>query len=296
MLAHTQLFYYQDAPPLISALTSSKYHMKWTWLVDLPASMWDAYVAVQDSRVYVTGGGSPVDDAYDHTFVFNINTDHWSWLPPSGHYYGIPCIIGKKLAIIGGILSVTDEYTNKVSTFDETSQTWISYYPDLLNVRCRPGVVTHQEHVIVAGGQINDIFLDEIEVFNWMENTSWRKSSVILPEPMLNFTPTIANNQLFIVGHSSVLLKCSSNAFMIPVEDIIRLDNEQQASTKWVKMNSTTHLYTALIPDMFPPVVVGGRAADGAPTSDISMYDVFKKSWRKISSLSSARNQPVLQK
>jgi len=170
----------------------------------------------------------------------------------------------------------------------------MSYYPDLLQVRFRPGVVTHREHVIVGGGEMNDTLQGEIEVFNWIENSSWRKSSVNLPEPMLNFTPTIANNQLFIVGYSSLLLKCSSNAFMIPVEDITRLDNKQHASTKWIKINSTTHLYTALIPDMSPPVVVGGRAADGTPTSDISMYDVSKKSWREISSLSSARSEVAI--
>jgi len=43
----------------------------------------------------------------------------------------IPHIIGGKLTVIGGLLSATDSPTNKVSTFDETSQTWSSYYPDL---------------------------------------------------------------------------------------------------------------------------------------------------------------------
>ena len=49
----------------------------------------------------------------------------------SGNYFGIPHIIGGKLTIIGGRLSATEQRTNKVSTFDEASQTWISYYPDI---------------------------------------------------------------------------------------------------------------------------------------------------------------------
>ena len=72
-------------------------------------------------------------------------------LPPSGHYYAIPHIIGGKLVIIGGRLSATKKRTNKVSTFDKDSQTWTSYYPDLLSVRSKPGVVSHLEHVIVTG-------------------------------------------------------------------------------------------------------------------------------------------------
>ena len=133
------------------ALTSGRYHIKWTQLADLPAPLYGACVAVQHHKIYVTGG-SPVDDAKHQVYVYNINTDQWGQLPPSGHYYGIPHVIGARLAIIGGCLSAAEEMTNKVSTFDEDSQTWSSYYPDLLSVRYRPGVVSHLEHVIVAGG------------------------------------------------------------------------------------------------------------------------------------------------
>ena len=83
--------------------------------------------------------------------------------------------------------------TNKVSTFDEDSQTWTSYYPDLLSVRSKPGVVSHLEHVIVAGGDKGDdttVTLDDIEVLNWMENPHWRRVSIKLPVPMYNYTVT----------------------------------------------------------------------------------------------------------
>ena len=83
---------------------------------------------------------------------YDINTDQWGQLPPSGHYYGIPHIIGGKLVIISGCLAATEKITNKVSTFDDYSRTWTSYYPGLFSVRSKPGVVSHLEHVIVAGG------------------------------------------------------------------------------------------------------------------------------------------------
>ena len=77
------------------------------------------------------------------------------------------------MAIIGGCLSATKKRTNKVSTFDKTIQTWTSYYLDLLSVRSKPGVVTHQEHVIVARGGLDDTTLaqDNIEVLNWVKKT-----------------------------------------------------------------------------------------------------------------------------
>ena len=112
------------------ALTSGRYHIKWTQLADLPVQLFAAYVAIQQHKIYVTGD-SPVEDAIHQVYVYDINTDQWGQLPPSGHYYGIPHIIGGKLVIIGGRLSATKKRTNKVSTFDEDSQTWTTYYPDL---------------------------------------------------------------------------------------------------------------------------------------------------------------------
>ena len=96
----------QEAPPLMPALTSSRYHIKWTQLADLPVPLYDAYVAVQHHKIYVTGGDSPVQDAVHNVYVYDINTDQWGQLPPSGHYKGTPHIIGGRLAIIGGRLSV----------------------------------------------------------------------------------------------------------------------------------------------------------------------------------------------
>ena len=161
----------QEAPPLLPALTSGRCRVKWTRLADLPAPQCSTHVAVYGHKIYVAGANSPVESAVHQVYVYNINTDQWGQLPPSGHYYGIPHIIGGKLAIVGGWLSATKERTNKVSTFDDGSQTWTSYYPDLLSVRSAPGVVSHQEYVIVAGGIRTDVGIvhDDIEVLNWIE-------------------------------------------------------------------------------------------------------------------------------
>ena len=283
------------------ALTSGRYQIKWTQLANLPAPMYQAYVTVQDKKVYFADGVSPVDDAEHQVYVYDVNTDHWDQLPPSGHYDGVPHIVGGKLAIIGGVLSATDEITNKVSTFDESSQTWTSYYPDLLSVRSRPGVVTHLEHVIVAGGGalINKtpVVQDDIEVLNWMKNSHWLKVSINLPVPMATFTPIITDDHLLIVGYDDSKVERDRKAYKIPVDDITRSGKHQktsETSTKWITMTNDTHWYTALVPSSFPPVVIGGEDQSGTPTSDIKMYDDSSKSWKNISSLSSARSDVAI--
>ena len=285
------------------ALSSGRYHIKWIQLADLPVPLHSAHagVAVQYHKIYVAGD-SLVEDAKHQVYVYDVNTDQWGQLPPSGHYYGIPHIIGGRLAIIGGRLSATKKMTNKVSTFDEDSQTWTSYYPDLLSVRSKPGVISHLEHVIVAGGvrptaedYDTPVVQDNIEVLNWIENSHLRKVSIKLPAPMYAFTPTISDDHLLIVGYNIADTKRVKSTHKIPVANITASIDQQHNSdtpTKWTVLTATDHWDTFLVPSSSPPVVVGGEDKTGTiPTADIKMYDNSNKLWKKIGSLSSARSR-----
>ena len=277
----------QEPPLLLPALTSGRYHIMWTQLADLPVPLHDACVAVQHHKIYVTGS-SPVKDAKHQVYFYNINTDQWGQLPPSGHYYGILHIIDGRLAIIGGRLSATSKVTNKVSTFDEDSQTWTSYYPDLLSVRSKPGVVSHLEHVIVAGGALDDNTDHvDIEILNWIENSHWRRVSIKLPVPMYGFIPTISDGHL-LIGRHNPSYTCKK-FYKIPVANITA---PMYTPTKWTELTLPTHWFTDLVPNTSPPVVVGGEDTAGTIlTADIKMYDNSNKSWKKIGSLSSARTR-----
>ena len=265
-------------------------------MADLPVPLYDEYVAVQDKKLYIAGGDSPFEDATDQVYMYDINTDQWGQLPPSGHYYGIPHIIGGRLAIIGGCLSATNNITNKVSTLDEGSQTWTSYYPDLVSARSTPGIVSHLEHVIVAGGtrptaedDDTPVVQDDIEILNWIENSHWRKVSIKLPVPMYSFTPTISDDCLLIGGYCP--FETCKHFYNTPVANITASNHNSDRSTKWTELTTPAHLFTNLVPNTSPPVVVGGEDVTGTPTADIKMYDTSNKSWKKVGSISSARSR-----
>jgi len=178
-------------------LTSDRYHIKWTQLANLPAPIYYPYVTVQDKKVYVAGGDSPDDDTEHQVYIYDVNTDHWGQLPPSGHYYGIPHIIGGKLVVIGRRLSATKKLTNKVSTFDDK-------LGHLIILTSQLGANQEWLHTwkmsLLPGGDTT--VQDDIEVLNWVENSHWRKVSINLPVPMYGFTPIIANNHYVIVGYA----------------------------------------------------------------------------------------------
>ena len=293
-----------DAPPLLPTLTSGKYHIKWKRLADFPAAMNNAHLAVQGGKVYVSGGNSSVEDAEYQVFVYEIDNDRWGQLPTPDHCWTIPHIIGGKLTLIGGRLKGTYKQTNKVSTFDQTKQSWVSYYPNLLSGRSLPGVVTHAKHVIVAGGTSDGGVLDDIEILDWVENSQWKRVSVCLPVPMYALQLTIFSDDLFIVGYVNVGIQFDRHVHKIPVAQLIASSADQphngftklvqfaqNAFTKWAQLTQTTHRGSYLVSGLFPLTVVGGLDTKHEPTADIMMYDSSIENWKKIDSLSLARSR-----
>ena len=243
-------------------------------------------------------------------YVYDLDTDCWDQLPPPGHYLGIPQIVGGRLVIFGGRQSDTKERTNKVSTFDRTTQSWVSHYPDMLSIRNKPGVATYHEHVIVAGGDQGEgdqsMAQDDIEILNWIENTKWVKVATYLPVPMFGIKTTIAENCMYIVSFDGTNRKHYNGAYMIPVSDIMNSTNKksstvQEQSTihkhsasqkEWTKLVPTTHYHTALLPGSSPPVVVGGKdhsTKGNASTEDIKIYDESRHVWKTIGLLSNPK-------
>ena len=288
----------QDVPPLVSICNGNKYYIKWKRLADLPAAIFGAKVAVQDKKIYVSGGGGPVKDAQHQVYVYDTDNDRWGQLPTPDHYYAVPHIIGGKLTLIGGRLIATNKRTNKVSTFDYTKQSWVSYYPNLLSLRNLPGVGSHMEYVIVAGGARGDntpVVLDDIEILDWVENSQWKRVAIHLPVPMFDIQLTVANDHLFVVGYINVNLNFDNHVYKLPVSLITDSANQLQcASTGWVELTQTTHWCSSLVTGLSSEslIVLGGRdEMYTAAVANIMMYDESTEKWKEIDSLSFARSR-----
>jgi len=269
--------------------------MKWTALAYLPVPLSETYAAFNGQRIYVTGCASPFEDAVHQVYVYDCPTNKWYRLPPSGHYYGIPHIIGGKLAIIGGRLTETSQRTNKVSTFDKVTHKWTSFYPDMVSVRSRPGVVTYLEYVIVAGGMVdNKNCSNDIEILNWIENCPWMKVSTTLPVPMYAFSPVVANEHFYIVGYANSEWFNSREAYSILVEKLISLYTKRSSS--WNKLPQFPCVCTSLIPNLSTPVAIGGYVFEHnqkVSTQNMYMYG-SNKEWQQVGRLTSPRSQSAV--
>ena len=218
--------------------------------------------------------------------MYDTDNDRWGRLPTPDHYYAIPHIIGGKLTLIGGRLIATNKRTNKVSTFDHTKQSWVSYYPNLLSVRNLPGVVTHMENVIVAGGAKGDdtpVVLDDVEILDWVENSHWKRVAIILPVPMCELQLTISNDHLFVVGYTNVKLNYDKHVYKLPVTLITNPAHQPHCTfTGLVELTQITHSYSSLVTGLSSLIVVGGRDAIYMTIANIMMYDNSTKNGRKL--------------
>ena len=240
--------------------------------------------------MYVTAGSAPDDKTKNNVYCYNTNTDHWTVLPQPGHRFGVLHMLDDKLTIFGGYDPVTRQYHNKVTTYNNATNSWCSEYPDMLNIRYMPGVITYNNYVIVMGGLSSpDNIHDSIEIMDYHHELQWKNVSVKLPVPMWNIKPTISGNNITIVGYGNAGGRCSGY-YQIAIEEILDQPLSTSAtSNKWKKLSNAHYFNTATVPYSNPPVIIGG-SVKGVPTCDITLYDSSKNSWRKVDSLTSARD------
>jgi len=274
----------------MEALQTKQYHLKWEKCADLPRRMYSTSVVVDDNNVYVTAGGTPMDETRNYVYSYDIVTDQWNTLPPSGHRAGVLCMVDDTLSIFGGQGSFTFECLNKVTTYNKDTNSWTTYYPNMIHKRFRPGVVTYGDHVIVMGGEYeSNKYHDNIETMNWHKKSPWRQVSTKLPVPMCNINPTIAGEYLLIVGYSAAGGR-NNGSYQLPVASITSLSSSDQVGSQWEQLSSAPLFDTVTVPYSNPPLIIGGNDVKGVSTSDISLYDTSKKSWIPVDSLTTARS------
>ena len=257
--------------------------------------MYAAYVAVSNGTIYCTGTCPDEDNEHD-VYCCDVKTNQWKRLPRPGHRLGVIHMVDDKLTIFGGRNPTTIKHHNKVTTYNSKTNSWYSCYPDMLQNRDRPGVITSDDHVIVMGGSSGpDTYLDSIEVMNYRQQLQWKEVSLHLQVPMYGINPTISGDYITIVGYSDNKGR-DKGYYQISTQEIIS-SLDQPLSTgavtrQWQELSTATYWGTTTVPYSNPPVIIGGYSHSnqgGAPTSDVSLYESSKNLWKNVDSLTTAR-------
>ena len=273
------------------ALQSGNYEIGWTRCTNLPAPMYGASVAGDNQTIYVAAGCAPDVDTYNKIFCYKIKSGKWSQLPSPGHNLGILCMVDGKLTVFGGHNAVDKTSTNRVSTLFPDTNSWIGHFPNMVNVRTKPGVAVYMEYIIVAGGARDKTnFNNDIEILNWQQpHLGWELVDIILPVPMWAMSLTVSSDKVYIVGYTQAKGR-SASVYQIPVMAILEQGfySNELPTEYWIKLRSAPHHDTALVPGSDPPVIVGGNS-HGLGTKDICVYIPSENCWKTCASLSSPR-------
>ena len=119
-------------------------------------------------------GAAPDNDTYNYVAIYHdINSNQWNRLPPPGQSRGSLQIINSKLTVIviGGWDNITNKITNKVTTYN--NNIWSNEYPNSLKARDSPGVLTHLDYVIIAGGLLDGTYSGDIKLLNNKQSCQW---------------------------------------------------------------------------------------------------------------------------
>lgn len=284
----------QESPCLLPALQSNCYDIDWTKCAKLPFHMYGASIASDGEKIFIMAGSSPENDALYCVLCYDSKNDQWDELPRPGHYWGILHVIDGKLMIIGGSEPTDNQPipTNKVLAYDKDNNTWTKTYPDMLNSRCKPGVITYSDYVLVLGGESSDGQIrDDIEILNWREPSQWLMANVHLPEPMWAISMTISDSNLYILGYSGADWRYTT-AYRVPVDPIVLSASQPSLSgdAVFTEIAPLPYWHTTVIPNLCPPTVVGGCSSSGDNcTEKIHTLDDKTKTWEVIGKLSTAR-------
>ena len=191
--------------------------------------------------------------------------------------------------------NTTKRKTNKVTTYNNNNS-WSNEYPNLLKARNRPGVLTHLDNVIVAGGKLDvNTFSDDIELLNYKQSSHWMIARIKLPAVMWFPSLTISDDTLYIVGYITANGNRTNAAYKVSV-DMVTSSATQLTSNQtahWTKLPPAPHYDTAIIPNSCSPVITGGKK-QGVKTDDIRVLDIPNNSWKKIASLTTARSNTAV--
>ena len=262
-------------------------------LPDLPIATAYGTALVIARNVYICGGACP-DVASAHVVqVYDLDKATWTKLPPAPQYFSGAAAINNQLVLIGGRAASSGTVTNMVSTW--TGQGWQQDIPAMSTKRTRPGVMTYNTYLIVAGGlaEDNQTLLGSIDVMDTTTQQWYTPANLQLPRPMYDMQITVSATHICVASaviayntiYTILVAPCKS-VWELPVSTLSKvLVGEDSGPHQWTEIAPTPHYRSALLHDTAHPLAVAGFEDTIKPSTDIAVYDHHSNKWSTVGQL-----------
>ena len=269
-------------------------------LPDLPIQTACATAVIIGRKMYICGGHCDILISGRQVHVYCLNEKTWTTLPePTPQYWCEAIAINNQLVLIGG-REASHKITNLVSTW--TGQRWQQVIPAMPTKRLRPGVITYDKYVMIAGGMSdpNRTFLNSIDILDTSTLQWWTPANFQLPLPMYALDIAVCSSYVYVAAaiidrDSATECKVPSNkAWQLPVgvlEEVLTKKNIYTSSqpNQWRKIAPTPNSHSTLLKSSAHPVAIGGAVRGNQSgcnsTHNILVYDPIRDKWSTVGQL-----------
>ena len=238
-------------------------------------------------------GGVCPDVASDRVVqVYDLDKAAWTKLPPAPQYFSGAATINNQFVLIGGREASSRTITNMVSTW--TGQGWQQDIPAMPTKRFRPGVITCNTYLMVAGGlaEDNQTLLGSIDVMDTTTRQWYTPVNLQLPRPMYIMQITVSATHIFVASvhiaydATTNTDTSSKSVWQLPVSTLSKvLVGEDSGPHQWTEVAPAPHYWSTLLQDTAHPLAVGGHNDSDKPTTDIAVYDRHSNKWSTVGQL-----------
>ncbi len=210
--------------------------------------------------------------------VHTPDQDSWNVLPPPPVLHFTIATLRGQLLVVGGVDNSTNEKTNTILKFNESSQQWILSLPPMPKALSVPGpaVVEYQNHLIVIGGQDSNITrIADVNILN--TSNKWIAAEP-LPCTNDNYSTCLIGDTLYLVG------QVTKEVFRAHVPSLI----SRASSGVWESVASVPFYWSSPIAIGNTLLTVGGSSEGllrGNTISSVHLYDPTKDQWTQCGDL-----------
>ena len=251
----------------------------------MPKAFFHASAVKLGDNIYICGYSSPLNRKdVAQILIYNLKSKEWSEEEGPQQIWCQAAAVNQQLTLIGGQdLSDSGRICNKLITL--TDEGWKELFPHMNESRLRPGVLSLDDILIVAGGKgFNEKLSSSIEILDCLGKQWFMVHQVNLPKAMWFIQLFICKDEIYLYESKGFLWKMQEEE----LRRFITPSPSANMSAKW------TSISDAPMKASFPskcaiPIAIGGCMLPIYPTKDICILKGQK--WKSVGQCKFARLQ-----
>ena len=255
-------------------------------------------------KIYI--GGVRCHDAESSrvVHVLSLHSLSWTSLPPAPLLYSQLVDVGGHITLIGGCDASTWKVTDKTMTWDPAGERWVETLPRMPVKRVRPGVMTSEGVVVVAGGLAEDMkrTLDTVDVFD-IAHHQW---SSVAPLSLLRCMSCAhlvrCGDWVYLLGGMGEEKVAIVDMWVTSWSEVVP-DREKskgrgrgkKGGAAWVCKGKTPVTNASYFSSGSIPICVGGSDPESKrPSNAVQLFNATTSQWTKGGTLGVSRAHPCV--